>query len=350
MVVPDKGLAAISAKSPGVIVAVAAKEGDTVTAGALLVQVRTEQDSRNATSSAAQVEQAIQTQDANLLLQIGAAKAAASAQQSQLLARQAGIRSELVEIQSQIAIQGDLIATAREDLGRVERVAERGFISRRDVQLREEKLLSLQQGLSELNQNFSSKKAALSEAERSTAEIAAQARTQSASLSAARAQVGQLAASTAGSRSYVVRAPISGTVTAISARIGQPTDPQQPMMTIVPSGSELEVELALPSSAIGFVKKGQRVRIAIDAFPYQRFGTVSGTVFSIAKSAISRQGQDNFAVSIYPVRVKLDQSSIEAYGRFEPLVAGMNVSARIVTERQTLLEWLFEPVFAVGRR
>ena len=349
-IVPDKGISTILPTRSGTVVELAVREGQRVQVGGLLAQIRTEEDSDQGLTSAEQIERAIARQDASLASQIDAANAAASAQQSQLTAQQAGLRSEIRQIQSQITIQQNLIETAQADLSRAQEVAERGFISQRDLQVREETLLARQQGLSQLNQSLSAKRAALTESERSSALIAAQARAQSADLAAARAQVGQQAASAEGTRSYAIRAPISGTVTALTARIGQPANPQNPLMTIVPAGAELQAELAVPSSAIGFVEEGQEVSLAIDAFPYQRFGTIKGEVLTVAESALSQQGANGEVVSVYPVHVKLDSAAVTAFGRSEPLVSGMTLSARIVTEKQSLLEWLFKPLYAVRRR
>lgn len=121
-------------------------------------------------------------------------------------------------------------------------------------------------------------------------------------------------------------------------------------MTIVPAGSKLRAELAIPSSAIGFIKQEQSVRLAVDAFPYQRFGTVAGKVQTVSTSAINAQGANGSVITVYPVTVALDAARIAAYGRSEPLVSGMTLTARIVTDKQSLLEWLFEPLFAVRRR
>ena len=349
-VTPDKGVSSILPTRTGTVIELAVTEGQRVGAGDLLAQIRTEEDSDRGLSSAEQIEQAIARQDASLASQIDAANAAASAQQSQLAAQQAGLRSEIGQIQSQITIQQNLIETAQADLDRAAEVAERGFVSGRDLQIREDTLLARQLGLSQLNQSLSAKRAALAESQRSAVQIAAQARAAGASLAASRAQVGQQAASTAGSRSYAIRAPIAGTVTALTARIGQPANAQTPLMTIVPAGAELQAELAVPSSAIGFVNAGQEVSLAIDAFPYQRFGTVKGKVLTVAESALSQQGANGAVIAVYPVRVKLDTEAVTAFGRSEPLVSGMTLSARIVTEKQSLLEWLFEPLYAVRRR
>ncbi|MBA4768623.1 MAG: secretion protein HlyD, partial [Porphyrobacter sp.] len=52
----------------------------------------------------------------------------------------------------------------------------------------------------------------------------------------------------------------------------------------------------------------------------------------------------------YPVVVDIDNPEVVAFGRREQLVPGMSLTARIITEKQSLIEWLFEPLFAVRRR
>lgn len=351
------GVIALNAGSPpilppraGVIDSIAVSDGQDIGVGAELAAIRVEEDSATGVTAAAQIQASIAQQDASLLAQVNASSQSAEAQLRQLAAQRVGLAAEIDQLQSQMLLQHGLIDTAQKDYDRARAVAERGFISQRDLEVREETLLARQQGLSQLTQSLATKRAALAEAERSAAQISAQAQAQNASLAASRAQVAQQAASTAASRSYVLRAPVAGKVTALTARVGQPANPQVPLMTIVPAGSALQAELAVPSSAIGFVKPGQEVRLAIDAFPYQRFGTVKGRILTVAATAISAQGPNGATVLVYPVKVKLDQSSVNAYGRSEPLVSGMTLTARIVTEKQSLLEWLFEPLYAVQRR
>lgn len=349
-ITPDKGISAIVPTRSGVIAALAVKDGQEIVAGTELATIRAEEDSASGLSSAAQIEAAIARQDASLSVQTEAALSSARAQQAQLAAQRSGLTAEINQLQSQMALQRDLIRSAQEDYDRARTVADRGFISKRDLQVREETLLARQQGLSQLTQSLATKQSAMAEAERSTAQVVAQAQVQSAGLSASRAEVAQQAANAAGSRSYVLRAPVAGRVTALTARVGQPANAQTPLMTIVPAGSVLRAELAVPSAAIGFVKKGQTVRLAIDAFPYQRFGTVTGEVLTVSTSAVSAQGPNGTTVPVYPVMVALDRSAVTAYGRNEALVSGMTLTARIITEKQSLLQWLFEPLFAVQRR
>ncbi len=346
----NAGVAIIVPTRSGIVASLAVADGQSVLAGTELAAIRAEEDGSSSQSPAALIQSAIAQQDESLAAQSDASLASAHAQVSQLTAQRSGLLAEIAQLQTQISTQHALIASAQKDLDRARSIADRGFISGRDLQVREETLLARRQGLAQLEQALAAKRAARVENERLSAQVMAQARAQTASLAATRAQVAQQAASTAGQRSYVLRAPIAGRVTALTARVGQPANPQSQLMAIVPTGAKLRAELAVPSAAIGFVKPGQEVRLAIDAFPYQRFGTVIGTVQTVAASAVNAQGPNGTTVAVYPVTVALRQSAIRAYGRSEPLVSGMSLTARIVTEKQSLLHWLFEPLFAVRNR
>ncbi len=349
-ITPDAGVAAIVPTRAGVVAELAVKDGQSVAAGTPLATIRAEEDGSTPQAPGALVEAAIARQDASLAMQAAASLAAAEAQGAQLAAQRAGLASELEQLRVQIEAQQRLIASAETDLARAREIAKRGFVSGRDLQVREEALLSRQQGLAQLQQAIAAKSAALTDSERATAQIAAQAQSQLAGLAATRAQVAQQATSAAAARAYVLRAPVAGRVTALTARPGQPAAPGTQLMAIVPEGARLTAQLAVPSSAIGFIKPGQEVRVALDAFPYERFGTVKGRVATVPSSAVNAAGPNGTTVAVYPVTVTLTQPSITAFGRQEPLVPGMSLTARIITEKQSLLEWLFEPLFAVRRR
>lgn len=349
-IVPDKGISTILPSRNGVIVSLNAVDGQFIRVGSELATIRVEEDAAGSVSSQAAVAAAVAVQDDQLSMQMDSLGTASDAQRRQLEAQRAGLASEIGELQNQIALQRDLISSANRDLDRARTIADRGFISQRDLQSREETLIARQQGLSQQMQSLASKKSALAEAQRSVAEMSAQTRAQLASLAATRAQVAQQAANTAGLRSYVIRAPISGRVATLAARVGQVANVQNALMTLIPSGSVLRAELLVPSSAIGFVKAGQDVNLAIDAFPYQRFGTVKGRIVEVASNAVSRPIDGGAPITVYPVTVALDRDTIAAYGKSMTLLSGMTLTARIVTEKQSLLQWLFEPLFAVGRR
>ena len=349
-VVPDRGVASIVPTRAGTITEVMVDDGERVEAGATLVAIRAEEDAASGLSAAALTQQAIAQQDSSLQAQLIASQRSADAQRSQIAVQAAGLRTEIDQLRSQIALQENLVASAQQNLDQAKSVAERGFISQVDLQRREDTLFSRQQQLAQLQQSLTSRRATLAEISTTAANIQAQAQSQAAGIAASRAQVAQQAAGNEGQRSYALSAPITGNVTALTMRAGQRVGPQNQIMAIVPEGSTLRAELNVPSQAIGFVKVGQEVRLAIDAFPYQRFGTVTGTVRTVASSALTQQGPNGSVISVYPVVVELQDTEISAFGRMEALVPGMTLTARIVTENQSLIEWLFEPLFAVQKR
>lgn len=348
--VPDKGVATIIPTRTGVVTEIYVDDGQSVEKGKSLVNVKSEEDSINGLSSASLVQQAIVQQDASLSSQLAAGARAASAQRSQITVQAAGLRSEIGHLQSQLSLQQTLVDSAQSDLENARGVADRGFISQRDLQAREDTYLSRRQQLFQLQQNLTVRRATLAELSNSAANITAQAQSQAANIAASRAQVAQQAAGNKGARSYAIAAPMEGRVTALTVRTGQQVNAQTSIMTIVPKDAKLRAELNVPSQAIGFVKKGQDVRLAIDAFPFQRFGTISGKVITVASSALTQQAGNGAMIAVYPVIVELDMTNILAFGREEALIPGMTLTARIVTEQQSIIEWLFEPLFAVGKR
>ncbi len=349
-IVPESGVVLVTATRSGVISSLAVTDGQNILKGQQLAAVRTEEDGVGNAPPTALVESAIARQDASLSAQVDAALAMTAAHSSQLVAESVGLSEEIRQVQSQLLTQRALVASAERDLAQARIVAERGFVSGRDLMQREERLLSSRQGLSQLDQALAVKQAALLKNEKAKAQIIAQGRVQTASLAAMRAEVAQRAANVAGSRGYILRAPVDGRVTALTSRVGQSINAESQLMVIVPASSKLQAEVAVPSSSIGFVKEGQQVRMEVHSFPYQRFGVITGIIKTISSTSVKVDDGKGGVTLAYPATVTLNTSSINAYGNQEPLVSGMTLTAKIIVERQTLLAWLFDPLFAVRRR
>jgi membrane fusion protein len=152
---------------------------------------------------------------------------------------------------------------------------------------------------------------------------------------------------------YVVRAPISGRVSTVNIRAGEAVRPNIPLVTISPKGSPLEAQIVVPTRAAGFISEGQKVRLMVDAFPYQQYGILQGQVRQISRSAV-KPGELNAPIElkepVYVVRVTIKDQSINAYGVLKPLQSGMTLKADILTDKRTLLAWLFDPLLAARAR
>lgn len=345
----DTGVANIVPSRPGRVAELAVGEGERVKAGAVLVRIRAEEDMVGGDTAPGRMRDALREQDARLAAQGSLLRRAATEEQARIAATIAGLGAELASMDAQIADQRRLVGAAVAEFEAVRKVAADGFISRRDLDTREATLLSRRQQLAQLEQLRTAKHTALAEARRSTAQSAAAVEAQVASTQSSRAALTQRLTEVELARGYTLTAPVDGVVTGLVARLGQPAAADQPLMMIVPRGAHPRVELYVPTAAAGFMAPGQQVRLAVDAFPYQRFGTIGGRIAQVSGAAMARQTRDG-PVPVYLAMVDVPQPWVCAFGRNQPLLPGMTLSARVVTEERSLLEWLFEPIFAVRNR
>jgi len=151
-----------------------------------------------------------------------------------------------------------------------------------------------------------------------------------------------------------INSPINGTVSAILSKPGQKINRNNVMLTLVPENAKLQVELYASSRSIGFVKEDQKVGLKFIPFPYEKFGIQHGKVIEVSRSSLALKDiittvpllsvkNENY----YRIIIQLDKESITAYGKEEPLLVGMAVSANIELDTRFLYEWLFEPLWAL---
>ena len=144
----------------------------------------------------------------------------------------------------------------------------------------------------------------------------------------------------------VVTAPVAGEVSDLTTEVGQRIVPEKSLATIVPQGSTIETWLYAPSSAIGFVRPGQQVRLRFDAFPYQKYGVGKGTVVAISRVAIDPANVDAAirpAEPVFRIRVRIDSMGSLAQQR-DALRPGMTLAADLVMQSRPLWALLFGAV------
>jgi membrane fusion protein len=144
---------------------------------------------------------------------------------------------------------------------------------------------------------------------------------------------------------FVLAAAEAGIVTAIQSGRGDAVAPGRPLLAIVPRGGRLQARLAVPPAAAGFIEPGQRVRLAIEAFPSTTYGTIDARIDTVSAAAVPVAGNGGEA---FLALATLEADSIRAFGRARPLRPGMTVRAGITTRSRSLVELLFEPFFAAA--
>lgn len=137
-----------------------------------------------------------------------------------------------------------------------------------------------------------------------------------------------------------ITAPVSGLVTTLSVRsVGTVLQPGQTIATIAPAGARLVVEAQVPNKDIAFIEKGLPAKLKFDAFPFQDYGAVEGTVLEVSPDAqIDKDSQSFYKVTIAP-----GKTEIAARDKIIPLRPGLALTAEIVTERKSILSLILEP-------
>lgn len=136
-------------------------------------------------------------------------------------------------------------------------------------------------------------------------------------------------------------APVDGTVQQLAVHtVGGIVTPAQPLMTIVPTNSPIEVEAFLSNQDIGFVHAGQTVEVKIETFSYTKYGTVKGEVIAVSSDAI----QDEKRGLIFAVRVRLAKNSLMVDGNNIKLSPGMAVTTEIKITQRRVIEYFLDPL------
>lgn len=154
-------------------------------------------------------------------------------------------------------------------------------------------------------------------------------------------------------RQITITAPREGVVTAISTLAGQTVTAGSPLLTIVPTEQPLVAQLIVPSSAIGFLREGGDVLLRYQAFPYQKFGQYRAEIAEISRATLRPEevaqigGMGMGDAGFYRVVVRPELAFVNAYGRQEPLQAGMEVSAHLLVDTRPLYQWILEPLYGL---
>ncbi len=142
--------------------------------------------------------------------------------------------------------------------------------------------------------------------------------------------------------SYVLKAPIDGTVTFNKFwSENQNVKEGDRVLTIIPDDAgELVGRVKLPIRGSGKVKPGLRVNIKFDNYPYMEYGMVKGIVKNI-----SLVPENNF----YMVEIGFPNGLVTNYGYTLKLQNQIVGNAEIVTEELRLIQRFFNPLKALWK-
>lgn len=110
------------------------------------------------------------------------------------------------------------------------------------------------------------------------------------------------------------------------------------------------------------MRAGQEAQIKVDAFNFNRYGLVGGSVVSVSPDAIARDkpadkgkadqsidGENDLSEPsnqelVYEARVSLDRAQMQVEGRLVDLSPGMAVTVEIKTGSRRIISYLLSPL------
>ena len=142
-------------------------------------------------------------------------------------------------------------------------------------------------------------------------------------------------------------APTGGVVSGVAVAVGEAVVAGQVLATLHDPVSPLEARLYLSPADYGRVNAGQRVELAIPAYPREIYGTLSAVIASVSPAAVPAHeivAGLSGAGPVFEIRATLEVAEIIARGHAWNLHAGTTVSADIVRHRWPLYRWLWRSV------
>jgi hemolysin D len=143
-----------------------------------------------------------------------------------------------------------------------------------------------------------------------------------------------------------ILAPVSGVVTDLSST--QPGDKIQanaPLGGIAPSHSRSVVKVEIAENDRAFLREGLPVKLKFNAFPYQRYGVINGTLEYVSPATKpSAQTKE----PVYEARISLERDYYQVAGTRYPLRYGMTAAAEIIVRERRLIDLALDPFRQIG--
>lgn len=139
-----------------------------------------------------------------------------------------------------------------------------------------------------------------------------------------------------------LRSPADGIVFDLQAKApGFVANSSQPVVKIVPDEA-LTAKVFITNKDIGFVKKGMKVNVRIDSYPFTEFGELKGELVWIGSDALPPEQIRPY--DSFPAKIRLDRQSLVVNNQQLPLQSGMSVTVNIKVRDRTVMS-IFSDLF-----
>jgi HlyD family secretion protein len=158
----------------------------------------------------------------------------------------------------------------------------------------------------------------------------------------------QLAKAERRSELVTLSAPADAIVLEIGKKsVGSVVQGAETLFVLVPLDAPLEAEVEVSPSDVGEIRVGDTARIKIDAYPFQKHGTIQAEVANVSADAFSRQSALGGPASHYLARLNLTDTVLQHLPSPTRLLPGMTLTAEIITGKRTVISYFLYPVIRV---
>ncbi len=126
--------------------------------------------------------------------------------------------------------------------------------------------------------------------------------------------------------------------------IAKPTEAMFKLVPLDVGAQGLEAEVEIETRDTGLLQGNESVRIKIDAFPYQKHGTLNGTLKTISEGTF-KKGEGPTSKMIYKGRVALGGTeTLKNMPKNFRLLPGSSISAEIKVGKRRVIEYFLYPL------
>ena len=131
-------------------------------------------------------------------------------------------------------------------------------------------------------------------------------------------------------------APVNGYINSIAVNnIGETVTAAQQMVTIVPANTPVEMVCYVKNMDIADIKVGMNAEIKLEAYPYNKYGTVKGTVKYISPSSFNTEQMG----SVYLVKLDVDDSNENI-----DIMSGLTGAVEVKVGKRSIMRYFLDPI------
>jgi multidrug resistance efflux pump len=328
VLIPDTGADPIQSPRQAIISRVAVEEGQPVKAGEDLFVLRSD-EIRGWDTQLRTLTEELHSKEESL------------ARYEIAYAPQLGIKTaEIEQAKSEIKFRENHASTSRDLVTRMEKLARQGGESEID-------LVKLKLDLAGSEKDLSVAQRTLQQVnldrERMETEHVRQRAEQQSEIEKLKMRIGALKTDLENTQQNLlkVRSPYEGVIISMDQRtVGSFVQQGQVLCQLAPKDAKSRARMTLNEAGLPKLAVAQRVRYFFDAFPYQRYGAVTGKLEWISPSTVTTTEGPHFVALGSLDRYEISPRA----GQVLPLRVGMRGDARIIVGGRTLIEYAFEPI------